>query len=311
MNVNTHTADPFLPISSHYRAYFGERVQTLPLTIASTCPNRLGLKGMEICTFCDEWGSAAYPELGTESVTSQIEQKLPLLSERYRSASLLAYFQAYTNSFLSEKKLRKHIESALKHPQIRGFILGTRPDCLSKNLLTFCDEYAQSHYVSIEIGVQSFSDEDLLFLKRGHTSQQSVCAIHELARFEKIKTGIHLIFGNPNEDDQAVIETAKKCSELPIQHVKLHNLHVLKNTTLEKLYLERKFTPIELNTYAKRVILFLQHLKPDIAVQRLSALSSHWEELIAPEWTRGKLKVRQFIVDRMKEEKAFQGQYYS
>jgi uncharacterized protein len=122
-----------------------------------------------------------------------------------------------------------------------------------------------------------------------------------------VHIGIHLIFGLPNETDEQIIETAQIINDLPIDSVKLHNLHVLKNTPLEDMYNRGDFAPIALEEYSRRVILFLRHLKPEVAIHRLAAMSNRWNELVAPEWTRFKMGSYQYIIDRMTESQVRQG----
>ncbi len=300
---------PFSPISSLYRARFGTRVQKIPVTIAETCPNRMGLKGMQTCVFCDEWGSAAYPEQKALPLEKQIEAKLTALGERYASSAFLVYFQAYTSSFLAVQRLRNHFETALSFEKVKGVVVGTRPDCVPPAAIALCSEYAAKTYVSIELGVQSFREDRLAFLRRGHTHRVTLDAIQRIKSASDIDLGIHLIFGLPGETNEEVIEAAQTASSLPIDHVKLHNLHVLKNTPLETLYQEGQFEPLELGAYAERVALFLQHLRPTIAVDRLAAVSSRWDELVAPDWTRHKMRSVQHIIDRMRANGEFQGQF--
>ncbi len=306
--MNTGNFLPYEPISRRYLERFGERVQKIPVSIAEDCPNRRGLKGMQACVFCDEWGSAAYPEQASLDLKSQIEAKLELLGRRYRSRGFLVYFQAYTSSFLAVKRLRNHFETALEFPQVKGLVVGTRPDCVPPALLELGTEFQKRAFVSIELGVQTFCDEQLKFLRRGHSAKASLDCIERIKAQTTIDLGIHLIFGLPGETDDHIRETARRVAYLPIDHVKLHNLHVLRNTPLEKIYHSGEFTPLDLDTYAHRVSLFLKHLPRRIAVQRLSALSSHWEELVAPEWTRHKMKSHQYIVDKMKGQGTCQGQ---
>jgi radical SAM protein (TIGR01212 family) len=189
-----------------------------------------------------------------------------------------------------------------------GVVFGTRPDCISKALLRIWKEFHQQSFVSVEIGAQSFFNSQLEFLKRGHTASQTIDAIKLLNQESGINIGVHLIFGVPGETEQHIIETASLISELPVDNVKLHNLHVLKGTGLEKLYRQGDFIPLNLGDYADRVILFLQHLPPRIAVHRLAAIAPQWDELVAPEWCRSKNGTRNFILNRMRENNAFQGQ---
>lgn len=263
---------------------------------------------MQTCIFCDEWGSAAYAESRGQPLESQIAGLRGRLGARYASQSFLIYFQAYTSSFLAVKRLREHFETALQNEAVVGVIIGTRPDCVPPALIDLCREYAARCFVSIELGIQTFSDAQLTFLRRGHTHAASVEAIRRIKAFPEIDLGIHLIFGLPGETDDDIRAAAETCATLPIDHVKLHNLHVLKNTPLETLYREGGFQPLDLEPYADRVALFLQHLPRHIAIQRLAAVASRWDELVAPDWTRHKMKSHQFIIDRMRSLGISQGQ---
>lgn len=298
---------PFVTIGERYRQRFGERVQKIPVTVAGDCPNRRGLKGMQTCIFCDEWGSAAYPELRSLDLKTQIHTKKRTLGWRYACKKFLIYFQAYTSSFISVRRLREHFEAALQIPEVAGLILGTRPDCVPPALLDLLREFQERTFVSVELGVQTFNEEQLLFLRRGHTGQAAMDCIGKIKSAGEIDLGIHLIFGLPGETPADILAEARTVSSLPIDHVKLHNLHVLKNTPLAELYAQGKFEPLDLPAYAERVALFLENIPRRIAVQRLAAVSSRWEELVAPEWTRYKMRSNQFIHDQMARAGRVQG----
>ncbi len=292
---------PFLPISSVYRYRFGHKVVKIPVSIAESCPNRAGLKGMKTCIFCDVHGSFAYPESQNEGLHQQILLHREKVRQRFNAARFLVYFQAYTTTFTSLGRLTEGFETALTISDVVGLVVGTRPDCLSSAVLKTWQEYTARTHVAVEFGVQSFDDDQLIWMRRGHTASQSIQAIERTAREAPgVDLGLHLIFGWPTETDKQIIETARLCNSLPITNVKLHNLHVLAKTPLEELYLQGEFQPIELEPYAHRVGLFLEHLSPRIAVHRLAALSSRWDELIAPSWTRHKMKSYQGILEYMR-----------
>ncbi|HEX4925277.1 MAG TPA: TIGR01212 family radical SAM protein [Bdellovibrionales bacterium] len=300
---------PYSAIGAYYKARFGGRVQKLPVTVATDCPNRAGLKGMQTCVFCDEWGSSAYPEQRSQELKRQLLDTVKQRGARYGATGYLAYFQAYTSTFLGLNRLRESFDTALGIENVHGLIVGTRPDCLSKALLDFWNEYAAKTYVSVELGVQSFNDAHLEFMRRGHDSQASVRAIELIRRAcPEVDLGVHLIFGSPGETDHDAVEAARTLNRLGVGHVKLHNLHVLKGTPLAEQYAHGEFAPIELDAYTERVIAFLRHLSPEIRVHRLAAVSSRWDELVAPEWTRYKMKISQYIIDEMKRRGAVQGQ---
>jgi len=300
----------YFPVAEHYRKKLGGRILKVPVSVADTCPNRLGLKGMRTCVFCDEWGSAAQSNDQGKPLQAQVQKKMDFLGPNYKPAGYLIYFQAYTNTFLAVSKQRELFDEALSFPNVKGLVVGTRPDCLSKGVLDLWAEYAQKCFLSVEMGVQSLWDHHLDFLARGHNTLQFYEAMKQISQVPNLDVGVHLIFGLPNETDEEIIQTAQKLSELPIHHVKLHNLHVLKNTELEKNYLEGSFIPIELEEYSRRIALFLEHLNPGIAVSRLAALASRWSELVAPSWTQYKMRSHQFILDYLKDKKIVQGAHF-
>jgi len=311
VDVNTQWAGkPYFPISQVYKSRFGCKVIKIPVSISDNCPNRAGINGMQTCIFCDEHGSFAYPESQGTDIGIQITKHRAKISERFNAASFLIYFQAYTTTFTQLTKLKEAIRVAMEFPDVVGLVFGTRPDTLSDALLRTWRELADRTFVGVELGVQSFDDEQLLWMRRGHTASAAIKGIERVAAMG-IDVGLHLIFGWPTENDKQIVETALLCNQLPISNVKLHNLHVLKNTPLETFYNEGTFKPIELELYAHRVGLFLEHLSPRIAVHRLAALSSRWDELIAPPWTRHKMKSYQAILDYINGQGTFQGRLFA
>lgn len=305
------TSLPYITIAERYQQRFGGKVYKIPVSVVDDCPNRRGLKGMETCVFCDPWGSAARTETMNLSLQEQILHVKQLLEKRYHPNAYLVYFQAYTNTFTKVSALRGNFEAALSFDFVKGLVVGTRPDCLSKSVLDLWNEFHQRSFLAVELGVQTFFDDQLAFLRRGHTGADSIRAIHKIANETSVDLGIHLMFGNPNETDQQMIETARICNDLPITNVKLHNLHVLKQTPLEQLYLQGQFHPIEMADYARRVGIFLDHLSPRLAVHRLSAYSSRRDELVAPRWTADKMKSYQTILDYLHAEGIYQSRQFS
>lgn len=298
---------PYHSISEHFKRIFNEKVYKIPVSVVDDCPNRMGLKGMKTCSFCDVWGSAANEDSFQMNLDDQITKYHELIAKKYNSKKFLVYFQAYTNTFTKIPALRHNFETALKYPFVGGFVLGTRPDCLSESVLQLWQEYCQKSFVAVELGVQSFFDDHLVFMQRGHTAQDSINAIKKISDRTSVDLGIHLIFGSPNESLQQIKESALICNDLPITNVKLHNMHVLKNTTLETWFNEGTFTPIEFEDYREKVETFLSYLHPRIAVHRLAAYSSRWDELVAPKWTADKMGPHQKIIDHMRAEKIYQG----
>lgn len=302
---------PYNPISDYYKKIFGHKVFKVPVSIAENCPNRAGIKGMEVCIFCDEHGSFAYPQNQKEDLRKQIEEHRAKVGERFNAQKFLIYFQAYTTTFKQYKKIEEAFEVALSYPDTVGIVVGTRPDCLSDSLLNLWDNMSKQVFMAVELGVQSFDNKQLDWMKRGHTAETSISALHKIAkRCPKVNLGIHLMFGWPDETLQDVQTAAEICNTLPINNVKLHNLHVLKNTPLERIYNEGGFKPLDFDPYAELTGTFLRHLSPEIFVHRLTALASNANELVAPEWTRHKMTSYQGMIDYMNKRDWSQGQLF-
>jgi uncharacterized protein len=301
---------PYYPISRFYKEKFLTKVYKISVAVAETCPNREGLKGMQTCNFCDQWGSAAYAKNLEKPLAQQIEEVRAVIRDKRGAEKFLVYFQAYTTTFSRVAKLREQFELALSYDDVVGLVVGTRPDCISQSFLEVCNDISARSFMCVELGVQSFNNDTLKWMRRGHTAEQSLKAIHQIAKAcPTVNLGVHLIFGNPGETEVTGREAAKIINDLPIHNVKLHHMHVLKETALAEDYSQGKFMPMERDKYFAICCEFLQHLRGDIAVHRLAAFSSRTEELIAPEWSSFKMEMYQGMLDFMRARGAAQGQY--
>ena len=299
---------PFYPVSDFYKQKFGEKVFKIPVALAGKCPNMKDGSGLKTCIFCDEWGSFAYPQNQKEDLRTQIESHRETIRERYNTKKFFVYFQAYTTTYTQIQRVREAFETALEYDDVVGIVIGTRPDCLSPALLETFHEMSQKTFMAVELGVQSFDNKQLDFMRRGHTAEQSIKGIKRVKEnCPDVNLGIHLMFGWPDETLEDIQKTAEICNELEIHNVKLHNLHVLKNTDLEKLFNDEAFVPVELEEYSQMVSHFLAHLSPDIAVHRLVATASRWDELVSPQWTRHKMTNYQYVIDHMNKHNVTQG----
>ncbi|MBI4084255.1 MAG: TIGR01212 family radical SAM protein [Candidatus Lambdaproteobacteria bacterium] len=301
----------YLPLSRVYRERFGCKVYKLPVSIAQTCPNREGLRGMRPCIFCDEWGAAAYPEHAGRTLGEQLRLNGARIRARYGAERFLVYFQAYTNTFAGVGRLAALFEQALATPGVAGLVVGTRPDCLPPAVLALLADLARAHYVSVELGVQTLDDAQLAWLARGHTREQSLRALAALAGHPALDVCAHLMFGLPGETEPQLRETARELSRRGVAGVKLHNLHVLRATPLEHEYRAGAFTPVTLATYAERVVAFLEALSPHIAIHRLNAVASRWDDVVAPDWAREKLRPAEAIRRLLRERETWQGRLYA
>ncbi len=251
---------------------FGTRLQKLTINAGFSCPNRDGTIGYGGCTFCNNKGfnpSYCDPE---KPIMTQIDEGLTFISKRYRRARLfVAYFQAYSNTHASLEALKTVYEQALSHPAISGLVIGTRPDCVDLPKLDYLAELAKKHFIKVEYGVESCYDETLVRIRRGHRFEDSVKAIHETAA-RGIFNGIHMILGFPGESRQMMMDQVEQINKLPINTIKLHQLQIVKDTLMAEEYQKypERFQLFELDEYIEFVVSFMERLRPDIAIDRLS-----------------------------------------
>ena len=295
------------PISAEYRRRFGCKVYKVGVSVAQTCPNRAGVNGMQVCTFCDPWGSAAYEDAVGLPLSEQIRRNGERIRVRYKAEKFIVYFQSYTNTFQPLARLERQLHEALAMPGVVGVALGTRPDCLPPAMIDLLDDLARRTHVSVELGLQTLDDAQLDFLARGHDSACSLAALEALACRPRLDVCAHLMFGLPGETDHQLRDTAATLSRLGIDGVKLHNLHVLRDTPLETLYREGRFSPVTLEEYARKARIFLEHLHPGVAVHRLAAVASRWDEVVAPDWAREKMRPAQAVLDELERHQSRQG----
>lgn len=251
---------------------YGTRIQKVSLNAGFSCPNRDGTIGKGGCTFCNNEGfspSYCHEDL---SITDQINKGLTFLKTRYKKARLfMAYFQAYSNTHDRLEVLKKRYSEALRHPEICGLSIGTRPDCIDNEKLEYLAQLACEKIIHVEYGVESCYDATLLRVNRGHTFSQSREAI-EMTAEKGLHTTIHIIMGLPGETAEMMLEQAKILSELPINSIKFHQLQIVKNTAMAVDLKENpgQFRFFETEEYIDFMVAFLERLRPDIAIERFA-----------------------------------------
>jgi len=304
------TSERYYPVSAYYKARFGRRVYKVSVSVAQTCPNREGANGADVCVFCDEWGSAAYHRTVHLDLVEQFRVNSEQIKTHYKAEQFLVYFQAYTNTFARVSELKALFDTALAQPDVIGLVVGTRPDCLSSGAMKLLSQTAEEKYVSVELGLQTLDDEQLRFLSRGHDAACSLAALEKLSAYPKVDVCVHLMFGLPGETDEQLQQTARTLSAAGVHGVKLHNLHVLRETPLANLYDRGEFVPVTQQEYARKVGVFLEHLSPQVVVHRLNAVANRWEDIVAPDWAKSKMGTTQLIRDYMASIDTWQGKYY-
>lgn len=291
--------------------HFDNKIQKISLNAGFTCPNRDGEKGFGGCTYCNnQTFNPAYCQT-EKSITLQLQEGIRFFARKYPKMDFLAYFQAYTNTYGELEKLGALYEEALLVPGIKGLVIGTRPDCMPENLLDYLQYLAKSHFILIEYGVESTRDETLETINRGHDFACSADAIKRTAA-RGLPVGAHIILGLPGENEEDILHHADRLNELPINTLKLHQLQLIKGTKMaaqaeQNPHFIHRYSAEE---YAGLVVSFLEHLRPDIAVERFISQSPP-ELLIAPNWGLKNYEFTHLVEKELRRRKSFQGLLYS
>lgn len=301
----------YLDYSSFIKLKFGERVQKLTLDTGFTCPNRDGTKGHGGCTYCNN--NSFNPEYcePQKSISQQLEEGMTFFVKKGKTQKFLAYFQAYTNTYADLETLTTMYEEALKYPGILGLVIGTRPDCISDDLIQWLENKAKSHYIALEFGVESTSEETLLKVNRCHTYKDTV-AVYERCKNRGIHLGAHIILGLPGENKEALLEHAAKLSKLPIDTLKIHHLQIVKNSVMSFQYKKDPtyFELFEVEEYIAMVAEFIGLLRPDIIIERFIS-EAPINMLIAPKWGLKNFEMVAKIDCYLMDNQLFQGMKYS
>jgi uncharacterized protein len=291
----------------HLRHTFGCRVHKVALDVGFTCPNRDGTVTVGGCIYCNN--ASFSPGDRRLSVTEQLAQGKRFLRQRYGAQKFIAYFQAYTNTYGDVHRLRDLYDAALASEDIVGLAIGTRPDCVPEPVLDLLADYAARTYLWLELGLESGHDQTLAFLNRGHTVAAFDDAVRR-AQQRHLRLCAHVILGLPGESAADILATARYLAALRLDAVKLHHLHVVRHTVLEKLYHRGAVSLLSLADYASLVVDCLEILPPDMIIMRLMGDAPR-EMLVAPTWSLDKRLALRHIEQELERRDTYQGKYYS
>jgi len=299
--------------SARIKEKFGGRVQKVSISASFTCPNRDGTLGTGGCTFCNNDSFTPSYTRVSENITDQLNEGLKFQKVRYkRTVMFVGYFQSYTNTYGSLEKIKSIYNEALSHPDIGGLVIGTRPDVTTNEQLDYLEKLAEDYYIDLEFGIESTNDLVLNNVNRGHDFASSADAINR-ASGRGFDVGGHMLFGLPGESRSEMLEQVHEINKLPLNSIKFHQLQIVKNTVMAKQYKDtpEMFDLFSKDEYIDFVIDFMEKLRPDITVQRLTSEAPP-KIKIAPDWGTIRIDViQQQVEKRMEERNTWQGKFYT
>jgi uncharacterized protein len=263
---------------------FKEPVVKISLDAGLTCPNRDGTLSRRGCLFCDEHGSGTGAAARGISIPDQLANGLKRAGRR--ANKFMAYFQSYTNTYAPTPYLKSIWDTVLAEERIVGLSIGTRPDCVSDQILDVLSAYQAKKEVWLELGLQTASDRTLELINRGHTAKDFVATVQR-AKARSLNVLAHVIIGLPGESDSEIVQTARLIADLNLDGVKIHSLYITRNAGLADMYQRGQYECLTQQEFARLTVLFLENIPPTMVIHRLTG-DPKPGTLIAPKWASDK-----------------------
>ena len=284
------------------------RVQKITIDAGFSCPNRDGRISSGGCTYCDNRTfNPSYCDR-RKTIAEQLEEGKGFFSRKYPDMKFLAYFQAYTNTYAKVEALREMYEEALGVADVVGIVIGTRPDCMSDELLDYLEELNKRTFLLVEYGIESANDETLRRINRGHDFACSRDAV-ERTHARGILTGGHIIIGLPGEDAAESLRQAPVISSLPLDILKIHQMQIIKGTRLAQEYEQHPFHVYTVEEYLDVIVRYIGLLRDDLVLERFVSQSPK-ELLVAPRWGLKNYEFTNLLNKRLKEILGVEGDFF-
>lgn len=304
MNNFKYTLDNkrYHTLNYEYKTTYGKKVFKVSLNAGFSCPNKKNGFG---CIFCSPLGSGDFAGDKSEDLITQFEMVKQIMSKKWPDAYYIGYFQANTNTYAPVSILKEKFEPILKLPNVIGLSIATRSDCINDECLNYLIDLNRRTNLTIELGLQSMHDETLRMINRGHDLKNFDDCVKKLVK-NNIKVVVHIINGLPGETKDMMIKTAQYVNSLNVWGIKIHMLHIIKNTKLAEIYEEKPFHILSKDEYIDIVVNQLEYLKPTMIIHRLTG-DPKKEDLIAPNWVLKKFVVLNDIDKEMVKRDTYQG----
>ena len=300
---NTDSNKRYFTYDYYLRQKYNSKVCKVTLDAGFTCPNIDGTKGVGGCIYCSSRGSGDFAASSELSVREQYDLVVETQRKKWPNAKCIAYFQAHTNTYAPLDMLKEKFEAALELPDVVGLNIATRADCISDECAEYLRELANRCDLCVELGLQSTNDETARIINRCHTYGEFLKGYSKL---DGIDTCIHIINGLPGEDHETMMQTVRDVAKLHPKFLKIHLMHVLKNTRLGEMYEAGEYVPMDLFDYVGVVCDQLEILPEDIVIGRITGDGAP-DQLLAPLWSKKKFVVMNEIDKELVRRGTYQG----
>lgn len=300
-NKRYYTYDYYL------RQRFGGKVAKITLDAGFTCPNIDGTRAYGGCIYCSSRGSGDFSQSADLSLREQYDIQRAKITEKWQTNKFIPYLQAHTNTYAPIERLRQVYGEVLALPDVVGVNIATRADCINDECLALLAEMSEKTELTVELGLQSVSDETARLINRAHSFSEFCDGYRRLREASsKIKICVHLINGLPGENKQMMLDSARTVSAMKPDQIKLHLLHVISGTALANMYEKGLYTPLTLEEYADIVASQIEIIDDSIVIGRVTG-DGDKESLLAPLWSLKKFTVMNEIDKLLYERNSWQG----
>ena len=301
-NKRYHTLNYF------YKTKFGTKVFKVSLNGGFSCPNLDGTLGYGGCIYCSKTGSGEFGGDIHKSLTNQFNEMKEVVNKKHIPCKYIGYFQARTNTYAPVNILKEKYEEVLSLDNVIGLNIATRCDAISDECLSYLEDLNKRTYLTIELGLQTIHEKTSKLINRCHTLESFDNMVKKL-RERNINVVVHIINGLPFETEEMMLDTVKHLNTLDIQGIKIHMLHIIKDTDMAKFLKETNFHVLTKEEYIDIVIKQLELLNPKIVINRITS-DPDKEQLLAPIWLCQKCQLLNDIDKEMKKRNTYQGIKY-
>ncbi|MEG0571084.1 MAG: TIGR01212 family radical SAM protein, partial [Oscillospiraceae bacterium] len=257
------------------------------------------------CSYCSDEGSGDFAGDVHDSLKVQFELVKQQLHKKWHDAKYIAYFQAHTNTYAPLSVLQNLFEEVLTYENVVGLSIATRADCLEDDVVEYLYNLSCRTYLIVELGLQTIHDETANKINRCHSYADFLNGYNKL-KSRGINVCVHIINGLPGETRQMMVKTGLEVGKLNPHCVKIHLLHVLKNTVIANQLQNNEFSLLSLDEYINIVCDQLEVLPQSVIIQRVTG-DADPQKLIGPLWSMKKFVVMNEIDKELARRKSFQG----
>lgn len=304
----SNTNKRYYTLDYFYKQKFNSKVFKVSLNAGFTCPNIDGTVGIGGCIYCSNKGSGEYAGNQNDDLIKQFNDIKSLLLNKWPNAKYIGYFQAHTNTYAPLNILKEKYEKILTLDNVIGLSIATRSDAINDECINYLEELSKRTFLTVELGLQTIHEKTTKLINRCHTLDNFEEMVKKL-RERNINVVVHIINGLPYETKEMMIETIKYLNNLDIQGIKIHMLHIIKNTKLEQLYKKTNFHVLTKDEYIDIVCDQLEILNPKIVINRITGDPCK-EDLIEPTWLIKKFCVLNDIDKELVKRNTWQGKKY-